>query len=273
MQSKLVFLLWATAVFSVFPAVAEDDAAEKGRALADLMDTKDEGYTDAVAQLTMIIRNRSGDEARRELTVKTLEREDDGDYSLMRFEFPADIRGTVLLTQPKHDGDDRQWLFMPSINRVKRISSRNKSGPFVGSEFSFEDLSDHSVDDYHYRYLGKEDCELSLDDGDEERRVQTECERLERVPKDSYSGYSREVVTLEPKQYRIIQIEYYDRKDSFLKVFSTSRFKLFDERYWRPMQVKMDNMQSGRSTELLYDQLEFGVGLSESEFNRNSLSR
>lgn len=273
MHCKLMFLLFALSGLVVMPAVSDDDSAQRGRALAEALDTKDEGYQDAVAQLAMVIRNRSGEETRRELTVKILEQPDDGDYSLMRFEFPADIRGTALLTQPNHKGEDRQWLFMPSINRVRRISSRNKSGPFVGSEFSFEDLSDHSVDDYEYRHLGKEGCELSLDHDDGERTLETQCERLERVPKDTHSGYSKEVVTIEPENYRIVKIEYYDRRGSLLKVFSTYRFKLFDDLYWRPLRVEMNNVQTGRATELHYDQLEFGTGLSDSDFHRSSLSR
>ncbi|WP_347330762.1 outer membrane lipoprotein-sorting protein [Marinimicrobium locisalis] len=273
MHRKMALFPLILAALLATPAASDTGTADRGRELAEALDTKDKGYQDAVAKLTMIIRNSAGEETRRELTVKTLEQTNDGDYSLMRFEFPADIRGTTLLTQPNHDGEDRQWLFMPSINRVKRISSRNKSGPFVGSEFSFEDLSDHSVDDYEYQLLGKADCALSLNNKDhEERRKNIQCERLERIPKDKYSGYSKEILSVDPEHYRIVKIQYYDRKGSLLKVFSTYRFKLFDNEYWRPLKVEMSNVQTGKTTELHYDKLTFGTGLNNSDFHRSALS-
>ena len=64
----------------------------------------------------------------------------EGDKSLSIFDTPADVEGTIFLSHTKIKNPDDQWLFLPALKRVKRISSSNKSGPFMGSEYAYEDL-------------------------------------------------------------------------------------------------------------------------------------
>jgi len=235
--------------------------AQKGREVAVAVDNRDLGYGDSVAELTMILRNRAGDETRRELQISSLESHEGGDKSLIRFNFPADIRGTALLTHPQLEDTDKQWLYLPAYSRIKRISSRNKSGAFVGSEFSFEDLSDKAVDDFRYTYVREESCE----DG------ALVCDVIDRVPEDSHSAYSRQRVWVDQSARRIFRIDYFDRKETLLKTFSARDFRLYDDRYWRPMEVVMHNQQSGNVTILSYSRIEFGTGLSVANFHRNTL--
>lgn len=253
--------------------VASDPMESKGRALAEALDVRDAGYGDLAGQVTMEIDNGKGSAFVRKLEVRSLERESDGDLSLMRFDFPPDVRGTALLTHPRFGADDSQWLYIPSINRVKRISARDKSGSFVGSEFSFEDLSDKFVEDYDYRHLGEKMCELSLHHGEGSQHETITCEVLERTPRDKHSGYSKEVLYIDPTHHRIISAEYFDRKADLLKTFSAFEFKQFEGRYWRPLKVTMENVQNGRVTTLVYESIDFGQSLQEQEFSRNSLGR
>jgi len=225
------------------------------------VENRDLGYGDSVAELTMILRNKSGDETRRELKISMLENRDGGDKSLIRFDFPADIRGTALLTHPQPDDADEQWLYLPAYARIKRISSRNKSGAFVGSEFSFEDLSDKDVDDFSYAYIGAEACAEGA----------LQCDVIDRFPEDRHSAYSRQRVWIDQDARRIFRIDYYDRKDALLKIFTARNFERYDERYWRPMEVAMRNTQTGSETILSYSRIRFGNGLSQSDFHRNTL--
>ncbi|MDQ6958902.1 MAG: outer membrane lipoprotein-sorting protein, partial [Mariprofundaceae bacterium] len=142
----------AAAAFGA-PALAgsDDDAAargttpeaQKGYDIAARADRSDLGFGDSEVTLTMVLRNAAGAEAMRELTIATLEKVDEsvGDKSLVTFQRPRDIRGTGLLSYAKILEPDDQWLYLPALKRVKRISSANKSGPFVGSEFAFEDFT------------------------------------------------------------------------------------------------------------------------------------
>ena len=96
------------------------------------------------------MRNKAGREATRALRITTLEIPDEqvGDRSLIVFESPPDIDGTALLSHAKILDPDDQWLYLPALKRVKRISSVNKSGPFVGSEFAFEDFTALELNKY-----------------------------------------------------------------------------------------------------------------------------
>ncbi len=94
---------------------------------------------------------------------------------------------------------------LPALKRVKRISSRNKSGPFMGSEFAFEDLGSQEVAKYTYKWLHDEEYN-SLD-----------CFVLERRPAYEHSGYTRQEVWVDKAEYRIQKVKYYDRKNSLLK--------------------------------------------------------
>ena len=95
------------------------------------------------------------DESVRELRRQVFESTEEGrgDKSIIVFDSPRDIGGTALLSHTKILEPDDQWLYLPALGRVKRISSGNKSGPFVGSEFAYEDLVSQEVDKYNYRWL------------------------------------------------------------------------------------------------------------------------
>ena len=254
---------------------ANEEMVAKGKELAQLVDSRDLGYQDMVSKMVMTITNSNGKSALRKLELKLLEVKNDGDKSLIRFDFPSDIRGTALLTHPKFEGDDSQWLYLPSINRTKRISSRNKSGAFLGSEFSFEDLSDKSVDDFTYMYLGERACEFSVFDADTQasKTIKGQCDRLARVPKDKHSGYSKQELTIDKEAKRILQIDYYDVKGALLKQMFSHNFRLYDGKYWRAGKADMQNRQSGKSTLLEYNMITFGNQLTDNEFKRGALNK
>ena len=68
------------------------------------------------------------------------------------------VKGVNILSHTKIFEPDDQWLFLPALKRVKRISSRNKSGPFMGSEFAYEDLVSREVEKYSYKFIKDEKC-------------------------------------------------------------------------------------------------------------------
>jgi len=186
---------------------------------------------------------------------------DDGDKSLIVFDDPADVKGTALLTHSHKEGSDDQWLFLPALKRTKRISSSNKSGPFVGSEFAYEDLSSQEVEKYTYKYLRDEEID------------ETSYFVMERYPVDKKSGYTRQVVWLDQEHYRVFKVDFYDRKKSKLKTLTSSDFQQYLDKYWRPGRMEMVNHQTGKSTVLTFSDYVFQSGLKDSDFTRNSLSK
>jgi outer membrane lipoprotein-sorting protein len=234
---------------------------EKGLAIAVEADRRDSGFHDQTAELKMSLRNRHGEESHRELRSLTLEQVADGDKSLIIFEAPADIEGTAFLTFSHSTGADDQWLYLPALKRVKRIASSNKSGPFVGSEFAYEDISSQEVAEYTYRYLREEEI-----DGQD-------AFVIERVPIDPKSGYTRQVVWVDQAEYRTLKVEFYDRKGDRLKTLTYGRYEEYLDAYWRPETMLMINHQTGKSTELTWRNYQFGNGLEDRDFDRASLAR
>ena len=110
---------------------AAETPEEKGLAIAVEDDKRDNGFIDYKATLTMILKNRHGEESMRFMRSHNLEVKGDGDKSLVVFDRPRDVKGTALLNYTHKTGPDDQWLFLPALKRVKRISSANKSGSFI----------------------------------------------------------------------------------------------------------------------------------------------
>ncbi len=152
-------------------------------------------------------------------------------------------------------------MYLPALKRVKRISSGNKSGPFVGSEFAYEDLVSQEVDKYEYRWLRDEQC------GD------LECAVVERYPRYENSGYTRQIVWWDKEEYRVQKIEYYDRKDALLKTLTYHDYQEYAGEYWRPDRMAMVNHQNGKSTDLVFEEWTFGAGVSDNEFTASRLRR
>ena len=150
-----------------------DAAEDKGLAIAQQMKTRDAGWVDMTASMNMVLRNKNGQESVREIRMKVLEVADDGDKSLSIFDRPKDVKGTAFLSFSHTDGADDQWLYLPALKRVKRIASRNKSGPFMGSEFSFEDLASFEIAKYSYKFIKEEACSMGTCFVDEGSRSAT----------------------------------------------------------------------------------------------------
>ncbi|HEC19004.1 MAG TPA: outer membrane lipoprotein-sorting protein [Gammaproteobacteria bacterium] len=234
---------------------------ERGLAIAIEADKRDTGWQDQTASLEMILRNRHGQESRREIRSKALEVEGDGDKSMSIFDSPRDIKGTAFLSYTHALKPDEQWLYLPALKRVKRISSNNKSGPFMGSEFAYEDLTSQEVKKYTYKYLRTEKL------GNRETFV------IERRPVYKHSGYTRLITWLDSEMYQPLKVEFYDRKKALLKTLTFADYQQYEGRYWRPSKMSMVNHQTKKSTDLYWKDYRFKTGLSDRDFDRNSLKR
>jgi hypothetical protein len=267
LNKKIITRIFTTLALSIasYSAIAtplENQQAEKlGLEISTQAKQRDIGWVDSTSDMLMLLRNKQGQESTREIKTKTLELLDDGDKSLTIFNKPRDVKGTSFLSFSHSVGNDDQWLYLPALKRVKRISSRNKSGPFMGSEFSFEDLSSFELEKYRYNYLGDEHLN-GLDSF-----------MVEQVPVDENSGYTKRIVWLDKIAYRVQKIDFYDRKNSLLKTLTYNDYKQYLNKYWRADSALMVNHQNGKSTELKWDNYAFKTGLTDNDFNRNTLKR
>lgn len=233
-------------------------AEARGLEIAEAADLADKGFESSIVSLKMILKNRNGQTSEREMSTKTLELDVDGDKSLITFNTPKDVKGTATLTFTHKIGSDDQWLYLPSIKRVKRISSSNKSGPFMGSEFAYEDLSSQEVEKYSYKFIKAEGSLLLV----------------EQDPVDPKSGYTRRIVSYnKDKGYRLEKVEFYDRKNALLKTLIYSDYKQYKGKHWRASTMKMVNHQSNKETTLQFSDYDFNSQLSDKDFSQNALKR
>tara|TARA_B100001939_G_scaffold311955_1_gene294807 strand:+ start:3210 stop:4070 length:861 start_codon:yes stop_codon:yes gene_type:complete len=247
-------------------------AEEKGLAIAEEADRRDSGFGDSVAELQMILSNRQGKISRRELKIKTLEVPEEGlgDKSLVIFDQPRDVKGTVLLTHSKILEPDDQWMYLPALGqkgRIKRIDSRNKSGPFMGSEFAYEDMSSREVGKYRYKWLRDEPC----GDGGDGSGGDLECFVVESYPLYEDSGYSKLINWIDKQEYRFQKIEFYNRRGDLLKTLTFSDYRKYLDKFWRAHDMYMVNALTGKTTRLLWSRFDFRVGLEERDFTRQRM--
>jgi len=237
--------------------------AEQGYEIAARADRSDRGFADSIVELEMILRNAAGQESTRRLWLNTLEIPDEsvGDKSMIVFDSPADIEGTALLSHAQILDPDDQWLYLPALKRVKRISSVNKSGPFVGSEFAFEDFTALELNKYEYVFVRAEPCGEFV------------CDVIERTPRYEHSGYTRQVTWVDQDVYQVRKVEFYDRRGDLLKTLTLDDYRVYLDNYWRAHRLAMVNHQTGKSTDLVYLDYAFQTGLTDRDFDKGGLKR
>ena len=248
------------------PAIAETPE-ERGFAIAERNDLSDAGFATSTVELTMTLADPSGRTTTRELRIDTREKEGEGngDRSVTVFYSPRDVEGTALLTHSRVLESDDQWLYLPALRRTKRISSSNKSGPFVGSEFAFEDIAGAELGKYAYTYLETVSEEIAGET--------LELDKLECIPAYERSGYSKIHCYFDTDVFQARKFVFFDRGGQELKTLELADYRQYDEAYWRAHRQTMTNHITGKSTVLAFEDYAFGVDLDERDFEPEALER
>lgn len=233
-------------------------ADSRGAELAQDRYARDRGWGDSQADARMTLTIPGRGQSVREMQIKALEVPGDGDLSLTEFNTPRDLAGTKFLSHSHATKPDDQWLYLPGQGKTRRISSRNKSGAFLGSEFTFEDLSSFKVGKYTYSLEGSGSA------GGEN------CHILSQVPIYEHTGYTAIRVWLDTSHLRPMKAEFLDRRGTHFKTMEFASYKQYG-RYWRAHRVSIVNLTNGRSTEMDFSRIAFGVGLSPSAFQPSRL--
>ena len=240
--------------------VATSLMALTNKEIADKADKVTDGFGSSIAKTQMTLINASGQKSVRDLLMKTLEG-DNGDKTISTFLSPADVKGTKVLGWEHVDRDDDQWLYLPALKRVKRIASRNKSGSFMGSEFSYEDIGNQNPNKYSF----EGEPETVMLDG-------VECYKGARIPNDKNSGYTKQITWVDTKDFLIRKIDYYDRKKELLKTAIFSDYKKIDG-IWRVGKIDMKNHQNDKETVLIWKEDKIKSGLKDKDFTKRELKK
>ena len=232
---------------------------QKGDVIFKYQQKRDEGFKSSQVSMSMTLYNAAGESSQRQMLFKTLEVADEGDKTLMIFEKPSDVKGTALLTYEHIKSDDDQWLYLPSLKKTKRISASDKTGSFMGSEFSYEDLASFEIEKFTYKLLK------------EEKYENMDCWIIERIPKVKESGYSKIISWVDKENYLVRKSDFYNKAKEHLKTMLSLDYKKYNEVHWRPGTIEMVNKLTKKKTILQFDKWKLKLNLSSSDFTKQKL--
>jgi hypothetical protein len=240
-------------------AVGSSAGDEKGLEIAGKVDRAWSGYKGEENELELELVSATGETVARRLRGKMRE-SGESEQTIMTIIWPADQKGTRLLTWSHRREDDDQWLYLPSIQRVKRISAGGRSGSFLGSEFAYEDLVNTTwVENYDHKYVREQTV------GTRETWV------VERYPRDRDSGYSKQVVWFDKEYLSALRVDFYDRKGKLLKSATFKAWKKYNGK-WRADRIDMINRQTGKKSSVVWKSRALGKAFADEEFSPDRLA-
>ena len=197
----------------------------------------------------------------REIVTYRLDKSGGETANLIRFLDPEDIAGTGLLSIDKADGSTDQWLYLPALDRVRRISSDRKGGRFVGSDLYFEDLQERKPTKDRHRLLGKQTENGIL------------CEVLESVPLDEDdSVYRKRISWVDPATAIVQRVDYFEKDANIPSKRWLLRNKKRNQGYWTLTDSRMIDLGSGHETRMVVDAALYDQKLPAKLFTSQALA-
>jgi hypothetical protein len=249
------------------PLVPQTETAEWVARQADKRDVGKDGSF----QLKMRLFDRQQRVRERELTILTLRAQSsgtkstaDGDRMLIRFTYPNDIKGTAFLVWEHPDADDERFLYLPALGRVRRITGAEAQDNFVGSDFTYEDISGRELDDYSYTMV-EQNATWSGADG-----PGVPAYRIESRAKDAQARFPRIVSTIRKDNFVVVHADIYNRRDERQKVYEVRKLDLIQS-IWTLSDVSMTDASAKTHTNLSLTNVRYNIGLKESDFSRREL--
>lgn len=213
----------------------------------------------------MVLVNKRGQERKRKMEYYSKTGKDDNDKILIRFLEPSDVKGVGLLTIEHSDRDDDQWLYLPALKKVRRISSSDQSDSFMGTDYTYEDIRSEKLDKHTYAVIGSE----SIDGQD--------CYMIEALPatdeQKKDSGYSKRIIWVRKDIFLMVQMKYYNKKGEHFKTSVRKDVVEAAPNLYRPNFMKMENHKTGHSTTITFDERKMNSGLSDKLFTERTLKR
>ena len=255
---KIVLLILAAVL--LLPVIALGQETLDGREIIQKVKDRADG-DDSQSTMTMTLINKRGKQRVRQLKMWMKEYGKDS-KSLMFFESPADVKGTGFLqfTYDDPSRDDDNWLYLPALKRVRRIAGSSKNDYFMGSDFTYADMGDRSLDEDTHTLLREEVIEYEA------------CWVVISESKDDDYMYSKVVSYIRMDNFMERKIEFFDRKGHLLKVLTIPEYEEIDG-FLTPLKMEMDNSQEEHKTVLEFTDFKYNTGISDSIFRQSTLER
>ena len=256
-RAPVIALCWLLAGgFALTTPAVADEASDLAQRVYDRPNGRD------LTTLGRMVLTEKGRAPRiRELATYRLDKSGGETANLIRFLEPEDIAGTGLLSIGKADGSTDQWLYLPALDRVRRISSDRKGGRFVGSDLYFEDLQERKPSKDRHRLLGKQTENGIL------------CEVLESVPLDAdESVYKKRISWIDPATAIVQRVDYFEKDANIPSKRWLLRGKKRNQGYWTLTDSRMIDLASGHETRLVIDTTLYDQKLPAKLFTSQALA-
>jgi hypothetical protein len=216
---------------------------------------------DMQSDLKMSLVNSRGDARVREIRQLSKDFGTD-EKKIMFFQAPADVRNTSFMnwTYGEAGKSDDQWIFLPALKKVKRISSDSKGDYFMGSDFTYDDLGDrHPASDTH-KVTGREEI-----DGEP-------CTIVESVSIEEDYIYSKTLSWIADEKWIVLKKEFYDEDDELLKILTVEEHSEIDG-YWTVTHSEMQNLQRDHTTIMILENIKLDQGVPDNKFTERIMAR
>lgn len=257
--SSLIVIL---SFFLVTGSVAQEDGETlSGR---DIMEEQKDRHSanSEIEQQVMLLVDGDGNRQKRMLKRYSFDVGDDLFKYLLVFQKPNDVRGTSLLTWQHDDQPDDQWLYLPAFGKqLKRIAQGSKSSYFMGTDYTYEDLSPENLDKYNYR---------RIEDGTYKG---TETYKIEATPVEDNdeTGYSKRIMWVRKDIFFTVKVKYFDMDGSHIKTQSVLSLNNIQDEMYRARKSVMDNMSRNHKTLILIQDQNINIPIDENIFTERSV--
>ncbi|HKA15510.1 MAG TPA: outer membrane lipoprotein-sorting protein [Myxococcota bacterium] len=262
-----LFAVGAAALLVAGPVPADAEGELTARAIMDKVDARDDG-DNSIEDLEMVLIDKSGAQRVRKLRAYGRDVGPD-EYSILFFQAPADVERTGFLTYDYKDParDDDQWLYLPALSRTKRIASADKSGSFMGSDFSYADMTKRPLDQYRYTLMKELDVEGQP------------VWQIEAVPiteqEQNETGYEKSVLFVRKDNFVVVRSVHWVKKGDRLKYFEVKKLEQIDG-IWVATEMDMSTRKGEETlhrTVLSAKNVRFGQPLKEDFFTVRQLEK
>ena len=215
---------------------------------------------DMRARVTMRLVSKDGGERVREMTMSRRDIKEGGEQRyFIFFHRPPDVRDMAFLVWKYPGRDDDRWLYVPALKLVRRIAASDKHTSFVGSDFSYEDVSGREPEDDSHRLVR------------EEKMAGRDALAVESTPKEPGSAdFSRKLSWIDRATWLPLKEEYYDRRGELARVFTADELKEI-QGFWTVTRRVMKNVQTGHRTEVAWDDVRYNLKLAPDLFSERAL--
>lgn len=217
---------------------------------------------DFKARVVMKLISKSGQERLREMTMLRKNfGEAGGDQKYFIYFFkPQDVRDMTFMVYKYPAKDDDRWLFVPAINMVRRIAAQDKTSSFVGSDFTYEDVSGRDIEDDTHEIVKEEKL------GERNTYV------IKSAPKAQDVDYKYKLSWIDKESFLPLKEEYYDRKGELYRIFTADEIKDV-QGFPTITKRQMKNIQTGHRTEAAFIKTDYDIGIEDSLFSERYLKQ